>query len=197
MSDVRTPIIKTGDSAEGQDTMTLDDIKGRCVIDEITDCWIFKGAISDKRYTRVWAPNHNKPGSPMQSIPGKRAVWYVTTGQAIPQGHRVFSKKCTRPDCLNPDHIACGPAAEWGKQLTRSGIYKGKASRSVASRKTGAARSGLTQETFHEVIASNNTGREEARRLGVSEQTISRARNGHLKSFVPIASPFAGLGARA
>jgi hypothetical protein len=172
--------------------MTLDDIKDRCVIDEITGCWKFKGAKSDGKYVRVWAPNLNKPEAPKAALPGKMAVWFAKTGKPVPAGHRVFST-CNSNDCLCPDHIKCGTNEEWGRHIAKSGIYKDKVARMVASRKTGIARSVLTPETYAEVLASSETGLQIAKRLNVSSQTVSKARLGQLKSFSPVGSPFAGL----
>lgn len=170
---------------------TIEDIKARCVIDEITGCWHWKGAIAPDGQARVWAFDFTK--GRMAALTGKRAAWYAANRRPIPDGYRVYGT-CSCPACVNPAHTDCGTTAEWGEHLSKSGIYKNKAQRRVIARKTGAQRSVLTAQTYHEVITSTRTGRDEARRLGVSEQTVSKARSGALKCFLPVASPFAGLG---
>lgn len=170
--------------------MTLDDIKDRCHIDD-DGHWIWKGALSDGR-PRIWAPDHTKPGSPMASQTGRRAVWHVSTGQAIPRRWRVFGT-CELGNCLNPKHMECGTTTEWGEQLRSSGAYKGSMSRQSAARKTGRARSVLTHETLQEILASNETGRALAARLNVSEQTVSKARHGRLVCFDAVGGLFSGL----
>ena len=172
--------------------MNLEQIKARCVIEEETGCWHWTGALSDGKWPRVYAPNHSKEGSPIQVQTGRRAVWHVLTGKAIPDGYRVHGR-CDDPQCLNPDHMRCGPTAEWGKTLRRKGIYKGKAKRILANRATGRARSALTPELIKEITTSEETGEALASRLGLSRSVVSKARRGRAKSFLALANPFSGL----
>lgn len=174
--------------------MTLDDIKQRCHIDEDTGCWHWRGAIANGKFPRVYSQNLAKAGSPMEAQTGCRAVWQLNTGKAIPKGHRVY-KTCPCPDCLNPKHMACGPTAEWGRHMSKIGSNKTMAHR-IGARKRGRAMSVLTDEVYAEIMESKETGVQLAKRLGVSEQTVSKARKGRRRSFQPLGSPFAGLGAR-
>lgn len=171
--------------------MTLDDIKGRCHIDD-EGHWIWKGALSDGKFPRIHAPDHTKEGSPMVVQTGRRAVWHVTTGEAIPPRWRVFGT-CDEGRCLNPKHMECGTNAEWGQHLSSTGAYKGSIRRQAAARKTGRKRSVLTPETYQEIMGSNETGRALAARLEISEQTVSKARNGHLVCFEAAGGLFSGL----
>lgn len=172
--------------------MNLDRIKAACIIDEDTGCWHWTGCLSNGKWPRVYAPNHSKPGSPMEVQTGRRAVWHIVTGKAIPKDHRVHGR-CTDPQCLNPEHMRCGPASEWGKHLQRTGIYKGKATRVLANRAIGRARSVLTPELIAEITASHETGEALAARLGLSRQIVSKARRGKARAFHALANPFAGL----
>lgn len=173
---------------------TMSDIKGACVIDEISGCWLFAGALSKEGQARIWAWDYNK--GRMAALPGKRAVWYVRNGRAVPDGHRVYGT-CEHQHCLNPAHIHCGTTAEWGQHMSRTGIHKNNAARSVASRRTGITRSVLTPESYQQALTSDLTGRELARRLGVSEQTISKARTGKLVCFVPMGGVFGWMNTEA
>lgn len=175
--------------------MTLDDIKDRCTVDEDTGCWHWKGALSEGKWPRIHAPNHRKPGSPMEVQTGRRAVWHVKTGVAIPENHRVYGT-CTDPQCLNDAHMRCGPPRDWGKHLAKTGAYKNKVTRQIASRRTGRARSVLTADLIAEIQQSTESGREIVRRTGLSDQTVSKARNGKVVSFQPIGGFASGLGAR-
>lgn len=171
--------------------MTLDDVNQRCHVDADTECWHWRGALSDGKWPRIHAPNLSKPGEPMEVQTGRRAVWQLHTGRAIPKGHRVYGT-CRSDDCLNPKHMACGSTTEWGQHKSKTGIHKTVTHR-IGARKTGKARSVLTQETYAEVVQSTEPGIHIAKRLGVSMQTVSKARRGELLSFLPIGNPFSGL----
>lgn len=171
--------------------MKLDDIKGRCHIDE-GGHWIWKGALSEGKYPHVWAPDHSRPGSPMKRQAGRRAVWHLKTGKPIPAGWRVYGT-CEEGRCLNPDHSKCGPTAEWGAHMASSGRYAGSIRRQIAGRKTGRKATTLTPETYMEAITSNEMAKTLAARLGVLPQTISKARNGRLVCFEPAGGMFSGL----
>jgi hypothetical protein len=181
---------QTGKAAR---TKTIDGIKGRCVVDTITECWNWKGAVAPDGQSRVWTFDFNR--GRMASMPGKRAAWYAQARTALPDGWRVYGT-CGNVGCLNPDHIKAGSTEEWGQHVTDSGLHKGNMARIIAARRNGVKRSVMTHETLYEVQNSKETGRALADRLGVSEQAVSRARVGRLIAFTPIASPFAGLGAR-
>lgn len=170
----------------------LQDIKDRCVIDEVTGCWNFKGAISSDGQPRVWCFDFNK--GKMASLPGRRAVWYVLNQKPLPKKWRVFGT-CSNPACMNPDHIKSGSAKEMGRVFSRNPNYHNIA-RKIASRKTGAARSVFTPETLQYALTSPETGIEVARKLGISRQAVSKARTGAIVCFTPLSSPFAGLGDR-
>lgn len=172
--------------------MTLDDIKARCFITD-DGHWIWKGAKSEGKVPRIWAPDHTKGGH-KTAQPGRRAVWHILTGQPIPEGHRVYGT-CPHADCLNPACSACGPTEEWGAHMAKIGKHKTMRHR-VASRLSAQKRAVLTAEQIQIVQRDPRTGRELARELEVSEQTISKARTGRIVCHQPVASPFAGLGAR-
>lgn len=173
--------------------MTLNDIKARC--DEVGECWIWNGAhVQGGRYPRIWAPDYTKGGK-KTSQHGRRAVWHVKTGQPIPEGWRVFNT-CDCLGCLNPDHMKAGPVTSWGEHMAKSGRLKDSIPRRAAARKNGQKRSVFTQETLQAVLTSDLSGTDLSREMGVSRQAISKARNGKMTCFVPIGSPFAGLGAR-
>lgn len=171
--------------------MTLDDIKDRCHIDD-DGHWIWKGALSEGKWPRIYAPDHTKEGSPMVTQTGRRAVWHLKTGKPIPAGWRVYGT-CREDRCLNPAHSKCGPTADWGAHMTTSGRYTGSIRRRIAGRKTGLKATTLTPETYLEAITSNEMAKTLAERLGVLPQTISKARNGRLVCFESAGGLFSGL----
>ncbi|MGE0349826.1 hypothetical protein [Hydrogenophaga sp.] len=170
--------------------MTLDDIKDRCFITE-EGCWEWRGALSDGRWPRVHAPNHSKPGSPKEVQGGRRAVWQIATGKPIPKGWRVFGT-CNCETCLNPEHMDSGTTAKVGRFTRRTGRFKCNPARIAANRRLGRNRAALTAEQVAAIQQSDEPGTVWAKRLNVSRQTVSRARNGLMVSLAS-ANPFAGL----
>ena len=170
--------------------MTLDNIKARCFITD-EGCWEWRGAMS-QGVPRIYAPNHQKPGSPMECQVGRRAVWHVRTGKAIPKGHRVFGT-CQNAVCLCPEHARCGTTSDLGALTKKLGRFKNKPARIAASRIGGRKRSHLTAELIAEIQASDETGVAIAGRLKLGREVVSRVRRGKLKSFQSIGNPFAGL----
>lgn len=170
--------------------MTLDDIKARCFITE-DGCWEWRGALSGGTDPRVYAPNHSKPGSPKEVQGGRRAVWQIKTGEAIPEGHRVFGT-CPCETCMNPEHMDCGTPGKFGRFVRKTGRRKCNPRRIAASRKAGRQRAALTAEQVAALQQSDEPGTVWAQRLNVTEKTISKYRTGKRVSFAAV-NPFAGL----
>lgn len=171
----------------------MNNIKGRCRIDEITGCWIWMGALSNG-YPRIYAPDftRNADGAPMPQN-GTRAIWHVRTGKAIPKGHRVYHAACHDPRCVNPDHLQCGPTHIMGKKLSESGILQNRITRIKANRAIGRARSKVNPEMARYIVSSSKTGQLLAQELNISRSIISRVRRGTLVSVLSIGNPFGGL----
>jgi hypothetical protein len=161
--------------------MTLDDIRERCRIEGAH--WIWVGAES-RGVARIWAPDFTKAGT-MQSQPGRRAVWHVKTGKAIPKGWRVFGT-CDVPGCIAPGCITCKDPAQRGREVSASGKLKGSILRRVNSRKAGRARSRLTPALIEWIKASPLNGLQVAALAGVGRATVSKVRRHGMPSFEPV-----------
>ena len=175
--------------------MTLDEIKGRCRIDEFTGCWLWQGAVSDG-WPRIWAPDYTGHAGALRTQTGRRAAWHIKTGKPIPAGWRVFGT-CTARNCCNPAHMVCEPVAVQGQKVAASGKLKGNIVRITANRKTGRAKAAFDTETREAIRESEESGLALAARLGCSPQTISRIRNRRDVAFQPVGGMFTGLMARA
>ena len=171
---------------------TLQDIKNRCRIDDITKCWVWTGAMSEGRYPRVHAPDLSKGGIKKVQT-GPRAVWQAVTSKQIPCGHRVYHATCTNEACLNPAHLACGPTGEWGATVAKHGTWKHQPKRIQANRATGRKRSAVDLQTLREIQTSEETGKAIAERLQIGMTIVSRVRRGTMTSLMEVSNPFAGL----
>ncbi|SDX13662.1 hypothetical protein SAMN05518669_103374 [Variovorax sp. YR634] len=170
---------------------TLEEVRGRCRIDELTKCWLWAGAV-DRGQPKIYAPDWTNRDGALTTQTGQRAVWHMLNHHAIPKRWRVYST-CRTPCCLNPAHLKIGSHAEWGRDSAALGDLKGNIRVQIRNRRTGRARSELTPETYTEVLLSNEKGAEIARRLAISESTVSKARTGALVCFQPIGGFLSGL----
>lgn len=171
--------------------MIMDDIKGRCRIDELTGCWLWVGAKSEG-WPRIWAPDYTNHGGELSTQTGRRAVWHIKTGQPIPNGWRVFGT-CDSAVCLNPAHMVCEPTGAHGQKVAASGRLKGRITRITANRAAGRKRSSLTPELIQIIRESSETGVELQKRLGISRTTVSRVRTRKTLAFDPVGGVFTGL----
>lgn len=166
----------------------IDRIKSRCTVDEITGCWIWKGGTSPSnggkfRQPRIHSEDYTAdPTGKTKAIQtGNRAAWHAYTKKPIPDGYRVFkANHCHDGLCVNPAHLKCGTFADWGRSIAEKAVWRGVSARINANRLSGRKRAGLTPEQVLEVQTSDEKGVVIAKRLGVSQQLISDARNQRL-----------------
>ena len=170
---------------------TLNDIRGRCHIDEAGH-WIWKGSLRPDGRANIYAPDYTRGGMSVQA--GPRAVWHVVTGHAIPAGWLAYGK-CKERACCNPACIGCAPSAEVYALVAASGVLKGQVRRILANRRISRGRSKLTPEVIAEIQQSDETGVALAARLRLNRQLISKARRGEALAFQPLGGVFGGLAA--
>lgn len=113
----------------------------------------------------------------MKTQTGRRAVWHIKSGVAIPAGYRVYGD-CECDQCLNPAHMKCGPTSEYGEHIKETGKFKGSVKRITANRATGQKRSKISPGQIAAILGSYETGKDISARMNVSRQLISRYRTG-------------------
>lgn len=81
---------------------TIEDIKNRCVVDEITGCWNWRGGMSQggNGATPIPAARFHVYGRPCTvSV----ILHWLVKGKDMPAG-MTFAPSCENPRCANPDH---------------------------------------------------------------------------------------------
>ena len=153
-------------------------------LDMSGDCWLWTGALDERRRGRVWHNGRLKLHH--------RAVWEILVGP-VPTG-ALLCHHCDNPQCANPDHIYVGDsqtnvddmlarrrhwttmqpekAAEVARRLGR------KAGSWTSGRKNPKAK--LSPEQVAAIRDSNDGSRSLGRKYGVDRTTIQRIRKGAL-----------------
>ncbi len=178
----------------------IERILGRCVADDETGCWLWRGAVVASNggtmlAPRIWAADYSldQSGGTKTVQTGNRAAWHASRLAPIPAGNRVFKGPvCSNPMCVNPEHLRCGTTAQWGESVAAKGDWKRQSTRVNANRATGRARSAITPAIALELRTSTETGRAFSKRTGIAESVISKAKRGQMKS-IQAGNPFLGL----
>lgn len=168
---------------------TIEQIKGRCVITE-DDHWLWSGALHPDGRAHMRAPNYTNGGLLMPQT-GPRAVWQIMHGKAVPAGMRVYHDldKCEERTCCNPDHFVLMTRTQAGAKVRASGSRKGNTKMVLAARRIAASRSVLTDGVLAMIHNSVESNRKTARRLGISDSTVGKAR----RMEGPVAQRAAGM----
>ncbi|MDE2434598.1 MAG: hypothetical protein KGN37_17350 [Burkholderiales bacterium] len=172
---------------------TLDDVLGRCRVDEESGCWVWGGK-AKCGYPSLYAPDYTRHNGELRPQYGRRAVWHIANGKAITAGWRVFGV-CGNPLCLNPDHARAMRPGLRGDQVARSGMLKGRPRRQAANRLNTRKQAKTTPELIQHILSSREKGMHLARQLGISQQLVSRVRRGERgKCWQPLGGIFGALG---
>lgn len=166
-------------------------IRLRCVCDQDTGCWHWRGTTGKRpdrqgREPMLWLADLGKTTTIM------RGAWMLAGKPELKPGQVVW-RRCRAPDCANPAHLMAGTKAQWGEWVARSGHLRGRPERVHINRRNRLASSdiALTMELAQWARESKQTGREVAHALGVGETPVSRIRTGQTFRASAVASVFA------
>lgn len=160
---------------------TIEDLKLRCVVDEITGCWRWTLARTDGApKVHFVAPD----GSGRRCDKGPRAALFLSRGTPVKAGHVAWAN-CGEADCVNPQHARSGTKTEWGAWLSRSGKVKNLASKCAGSRKAWDKRGRkITPEILAYIVRSDKSDAKLSAELGISGFAIwsARTRRSHVET---------------
>lgn len=159
---------------------TIDDLRVRSIVDAVTRCWHWQGAMSTGT-PRIWAFDHAIGDK--RAMSGSEAVWNIAHGES-PKPMLVF-RSCFCADCVNPvHHRKARNKAEIGLALRNAGVRKGT---HVEQRRAAVLQAQIASgcvPTAPEIVRAVRaapeivSGRELAALFGLSQQTVSRMRRG-------------------
>ena len=146
---------------------TLEDMRDRCVVDDVTGCWLWRSGTTGDGQPKVHAVVDGK----VMSTTGGRVVWTLARGP-IPPKHVVYRPRCSKL-CLNPTHLRCGPKAKAGEILSATGRLRGDPRRSIINQRNRCSTKVILDlDKARAIRASNESALELAIRYGTSKTTI-------------------------
>lgn len=149
---------------------TVSDLRDRCVIDDITGCWHWRGATARGRSPVAWLPAIGSRTT-MGVI-----ISVLLTGAKPPKG-RVWHHTCETPFCANPKHQKLGTRSS---QMLVAAVSRGPLQRArIARGKRKASR--VTDAQVEDIRADSGTLAEISSRAGVSVTYASKVRRGEIR----------------
>lgn len=150
---------------------TLEDLRGRCVIDEECGCWHFRSA-------RGRPMRRDRTAKVFVHLIGQvvvtRAAWCLS-GRQMPPADRLVYRTCCSYDCANPEHLRVGTRRQQGRHLASSGKASTPA-KAAANAVTARARRIVTPEIAEWIAESPQGARDVAHAVGVHHNHVNVVR---------------------
>lgn len=162
----------------------LSDIRERCRIDPVTDCWVWSMAVSDggRPYSSV-TPRVSLPKGVLstehRTVSVSRVSWLMS-GRTLAPGQVVW-RTCGCELCVNPAHLLAGTKAQEGAWLRESGRRQGDPRRRAVNTRNAADAQAVRPEAVRAIKAQLDAGRlqrEVAADFGLHVATISKIARG-------------------
>lgn len=121
---------------------SIEELRSRCVMDDISGCWIWRGA-TDRGRPCIWsAQSREKHGA------GYTICWLLTG--KTPEGRTLWHSTCGTAMCANPEHFVKGNRSTLMKSVRPKldPLHRAKIAAAHQSR------SRFTPEVVAEVLAS-------------------------------------------
>jgi len=168
----------------GPGVYCLEDIRQRCRIDPITDCWVWSMAVSDggRPYSST-TPRVSLPKGVLsvehRTVSVSRVSWLMS-GRKLAPGHVVW-RTCGCELCVNPAHLRAGTKADEGAWMRKSGRWQGDPRRTAVNTRNAADAQAVRPETVRAIKAHLDAGRlqrDVAADFGLHKATISKIARG-------------------
>ena len=165
---------------------TMADLLARCVVDEITGCMVLD-APKRKGSVHLWLPALGRPVTLAKALA-------VLLGKELQPGQR-WVPRCGETACANPEHRFIGTQSDLMRILrpTLEPLHRMR----IAAGHREREGCKYSPQLRAEILASDETGRTIAARLGLHNSVISKIRQGKAwRQAAPASSVFA-LGGRS
>lgn len=163
----------TGDLARTTGIRTIDNLRDRCWINDITGCWHWRGALSKGTTPSMWLPMLR------QHVGLATAICALTTG-ASPKPGQIWHCTCETRFCANPAHRMAGTRSS---QMLACGLVRSPLARARMSAGR-RAKSMLSDEAVADIRHGTSTLRAEAALHGISVGHVWRIRKGTTRNII-------------
>lgn len=160
-----------GGVKKGQDlggVRTLEDLRLRSVVDEVTGCWNLRGA-QKRGGAVVWLPATQRS----ETLTSAMAI--LMTGKKAEPGSCWFAT-CGNRACCNPAHRKLGTRID--AQRACDGGRKSPQHRKLIADRMRARYGYYSPELRHEILTSSETATAIAQRTGMHLSAVCRIRRG-------------------
>ncbi len=106
----------------GTGVRSLRCIKNRCHVDDITGCWLWRGAMTQGRIPETHI-QEGVFGIKRKSMSVPRAAWLLS-GNTVQPGHSVYRAVCHNNRCCNPAHLASGSPKDRALSASSHGQFR-------------------------------------------------------------------------
>lgn len=168
-------------TAQRNGVTTINDLMGRCRIDDETGCWNWAWGMSGKPSLPI-PMLHLGAGvcgfEKITAIPAYRAAWLLA-GKKIPTGHVVY-RRCCNPLCCNPEHLLCGKRAAMYGHYAATNRNKGQPHRRAANAKNREKMMVSVERVrrVEELILAGRLQKEIAAEMKMCGSTVRKIREG-------------------
>lgn len=128
----------------------------------------------------IWMARRLPSGYGMFSVRGRGTYAHRFSYQTFvgPIGYgKVVAHRCDNPSCVNPEHLFAVSQAENVRDMIQKGRQCSNPKKSQKTRLRGK----LGRERIHEIMGSNLSLRELARKYLVSARSIKRIKDGEVR----------------
>jgi len=145
---------------------TIEDLKLRCVVDELTGCWHWKSGVTSAGMPSFWFPPIGR-----YTTAGVALCWFATGKE--PRPGKVWHRTCDSLDCCNPSHRKEGTRKSQmlNAAITRTPLQKAR----IAM--THRSKSKLSEEAVQEIRESSEPLKVMAEKYSIDLSHAARIRN--------------------
>jgi hypothetical protein len=165
---------------------TVEDLLDRCVVDEITGCWRYRGATSPAGEPKIWSAAMG------QSVTVGTLIALFTTG-APPGPDQVWRRVCETSCCANPAHRKKSDrhTASKASSAVKSPLHRARISATKRAQSTVC-----NEQIAAEIRTSTEPLRVFKERYGISIELASDIRRGEQWKPIGVSvfSSWGGLG---
>lgn len=162
---------------------SLECLRQRCRIDDVTGCWVWSMAVANASTTPTPVV-HIAPGAKGlvkggAVVTAPRAAWLLA-GNTLEPGQVVYRLVCGNSRCINPEHCRTGTRAQMQAAIAATGRNRGRPERRVINAKSRASQLVPVEKVrqAEALFAAGVMQKDVRERLSLSQKAAAAIRKG-------------------